>query len=125
MVSWVGDEPPECAACAGAMVVDHRPLIDRDNDVFDIDTDSTEFDIDELLDELGVDETTNDFTNTSDPWGGGDEDVIRYSRPKRADQLTGRDEPCAHEQLEKSLPENQRGGPHMLVCNCPKCRPIC
>jgi hypothetical protein len=32
---------------------------------------------------------------------------------------------CLHEQLEQSLPENQRDGAHMLVCNCPMCRTIC
>jgi hypothetical protein len=31
---------------------------------------------------------------------------------------------CLHEALEESLPENQKGGPHMLVCNCPKCSVI-
>lgn len=121
MVTWVGREPPECAACAGATVVDYRPLIDRDNIDYDTDTD---YDIDDLLDELDIDESMSDFTNTPDQWGGGDERINRYSRPKRGDRLT-RDEDCAHEQLEKSLPPNQRGGPHMLVCNCPKCRPIC
>jgi hypothetical protein len=35
------------------------------------------------------------------------------------------DDSCLHEQLEQSLPENQRDGAHMLVCNCPMCRTIC
>lgn len=35
------------------------------------------------------------------------------------------DQDCLHEALERSLPRNQRGGPHMLVCNCPKCTIWC
>lgn len=34
------------------------------------------------------------------------------------------EESCLHDALEKSLPPNQRGGPHNLACNCPKCTPI-
>lgn len=32
---------------------------------------------------------------------------------------------CLHEALEESLPENQKGGAHMLSCPCPKCTPRC
>lgn len=32
---------------------------------------------------------------------------------------------CLHDALERSLPENQKGGTHLLACPCPKCSPRC
>jgi len=44
----------------------------------------------------------------------------------RTDELYEMDRnDCLHEQLERSRPENMKGNPHMLVCNCPKCRITC
>lgn len=51
--------------------------------------------------------------------------IKRFRRDMIYMERTGDSIPCLHEEMDKSLPPNQRGGPHMLACPCPKCNPRC
>jgi len=68
------------------------------------------------------DPDNNEFVRVEDSDG---TFLKRFRRDMDYMKRTGDSIPCLHEDMEKNLPEGQKGQAHAIACPCPKCNPRC